>query len=297
MLFIARFAGTSSRRQVDERSRAVIAAILVIAVLAVAIGAGFYARTSQLSKFHLHAEYWVYSSKGEMPNQDRLMARLVGDNPYVQRGQNPIGAAEGLLFSDVRLKIALLIRSKNPNLFEWSKLPESIPDHHEFVKDVGSLNSIIRLQFGSSTKPKDKRHLQFLMHAADAAAELTEATWIFDKITGSLRTREELQEILRTNFDVTKPEFHVRIQESEDQTFRSFGLVKIGIPDFETHPVPSDQMSLVRDILEKYISLSWQRGEAFPDPIKAYDDEFILIQKRVSPSLVQMRIVRKQMMP
>ncbi len=272
-----------------------IVATLVLAFLAIAAGVAYYVRSSQRSKFYLHAEYWVYSDKGELPNQDRLMARLVGDNPYIQRGQNPIGAAEGLLFSDVRLKIALLIRSKNPNLFEWSKLPESIPDHHEFVKDVGRLNSIIRLQYGSPTKLKDKRHLQFLMHAADAAAELTEATWIFDKITGSLRTRAELQEILQSNFDVTKAEFHVRLQESEDQTFRSFGLVKIGIPDFETHPVPADQMSLVRDILEKYISLSWQRGEVFPDPIKAYDDEFILIQKRVSPSLVQMRIIRKQM--
>lgn len=279
----------------DLGDRPVIIATVLILLAALAISIGVYFRSSRLNRFHAHAEYWVYSTADSMPNQDRLMGRLVGENPYVQQGQNPISAGEGLLFSDVRLKIALVLRSKNPNLFQGNKLPESIPDQHEFVADVSRFHSIIRLQYGSPVKLKDKRHLQFLLHASDAAAELTGATWIFDKITGSLRTKEELEKILGENFDVTKLQFHVRLEETEDQTFRSFGLIKIGVPDFETHPIPRDQMSLVRTLLEKYIALSWERGETFPDPIKAYDDEFFLLQKRVSPTLTQMRIVRKQM--
>jgi hypothetical protein len=272
----------------------VIAAALILFLFLVVLVA-LYFRHARLTKFHAHAEYWVYTTIEELPNQDDMMKRLIGDNPYIQRGQNPIGPAEGLLFSDVRLKIALVLRSKNSNLFDPRSLPESIPDHHEFVADVGNFKSIIRLQYGSPVKLKDKRHLQFLLHASDALAEMSGATWIFDKITGSLRTQEELAEVLKANFNATKVELHVRLIETEEQTFRSFGLVKIGIPDFETHTVPPDQMQLVREVLDKYISLSWERGEAFPDPISAYDDEFILLQKRVSPTMTEMRIVRKQM--
>ena len=273
-----------------------IVGFLVIVVAILVIGSVRYLHHTRINSFHAHAEYWVYSVEKQMPNQDQMMMRLVGENPYIQKGQNPIGAAEGLLFSDVRLKIALLLRTKNPNLFEGSKLPESIIDHHDFVADVGRFNSIVRLQFGSPTKMKDKRHLQFLLHAADAIAEMCDANWIYDKITGTLRTREELSSLLRENFNVTKLEFHVRLEQSEDNTFRSFGLTKIGIPDFETHPVPTDQLLLVKEILEKYMNLSWERGETFPDPIVAYDDEFFLIQTRVSATLTQMRIVRKQLL-
>lgn len=272
-----------------------IAGVALGLLLFVVILVALYFRHAGRTKFHAHAEYWVYTTAEELPVQDDMMKRLIGDNPYIQRGQNPIGPAEGLLFSDVRLKIALALRVKNSNLFDPRSLPESIPDHHEFVADVGKFKSIIRLQYGSPVKLKDKRHLQFLLHASDAFAQMTDATWIFDKITGSLRTESELAEVLKENFNATKVELHVRLVEIEDQAFRSFGLVKIGIPDFETHTVPSDQMQLVREVLEKYISLSWERGEAFPDPISAYGDEFILIQKRVSPSLCEMRIVRKQM--
>jgi hypothetical protein len=143
---------------------------------------------------------------------------------------------------------------------------------------------------------KDKRHLQFLMHAADATAELSGSNWIFDKITGSLRTKQEQADILKGNFNVTKLDFHVRLDSNEDNTFSSYGLQKIGILDFDTHPVSTDQMQLVQEILEKYIALSWERGEAFPDPIKAYDDEFFILQKPSRNRRTMMRIVRKQML-
>lgn len=188
------------------------------------------------------------------------------------------------------------MRSKNPNLFQADKLPESIPDHHEFVNDINGFESFVKLQYASPTKLKDKRHLQFLLHACDAEAELCQAKWIYDKVTGELRTKDELADILAKNFSVTGHEFHVRLENTEDQTVRSYGLVKIGIPDFETQPVPHDQVSLVNDILEKYVALCWERGEMFPDPIRAYDDEFFLLQERESPLRTRMRIVRKQLL-
>lgn len=269
---------------------------LVAAILVIAATYGYF-RFTQKPKFFAHAEYWVYSKAVELPTTEKLMVRLVGENPYIQRGANPIGGAEGLVLSDIRLKIALVLQKKNPRLFEGRLLPESIADHHEFVNDVGTFKSIVRLQYISTTKLKDKRHLQFLMHAADAAAEINQANWILDKITGTLRTKEEQSEILKSSFNVTKLEFHVRLEAAEDNTFSSYGLSKAGIADFDTNPVSGDQKQLVREILEKYMALSWERGEAFPDPIKAYEDEFFIIQKPVRGGRMLMRIVRKQMLP
>lgn len=266
--------------------------------LVAAVFAGYaYFTFKGMPKYLAHAEYWVYSKSLELPSTEKLMVRLVGENPYVQQGANPVGGAEGLVLSDIRLKIALLLQKKNQKLFEGRLLPESIADHHEFVKDVGSFHSIVKLQYVSTTKLKDKRHLQFLMHAADAAAEITQSNWILDKTNGTLRTKEELAEILRKNFNVTKLEFHVRLVANEDNTFSTYGLAKAGIPDFDTHPVSSDQLQLVREILERYLALSWERGEAFLDPIKAYDDEFFLIQTPTRGARNLMRIVRKQLVP
>ena len=272
----------------------IIMVVALVLVAATIIGYQFFARKP---KFYAHAEYWVYSKASNLPTTEKLMIRLVGENPYIQQGANPVGGAEGLVLSDIRLKIALVLQQKNPRLFEGKLLPESITDHHEFVNDVGTFKSIVRLQYISTTKLKDKRHLQFLMHAADAAAEINDAHWILDKITGTLRSKEEQADILRQNFNVTKLEFHVRLEAGEDCTFSSYGLRKIGISDFDTHPVSTDQMQLVREILEKYMALSWERGEPFPDPIKAYEDEFYIIQTPPRKGRTLMRIVRKQMLP
>ena len=294
VLLVARHTRNSCGGEVDERSRALIYLIVVILI---AIAVGSYFLSKRPTPYLAHAEYWVYSKALEMPTTDKLMVRLVGDNPYIQQGQNPVGGAEGLVLSDVRLKIALLLRKKNPNLFEGRLLPETIADHQEFTNDIGTFHSIVKLQYVSTTKLKDKRHLQFLVHAADAVAEITDAKWIFDKITGSIRSKPEMEEILKKNFNVTKLEIHTRLDTNEDNTFSSFGLSKIGIADFDTHPVSGDQVQLVEEILRKYMALSWERGEAFPDPIKAYEDEFFIIQKSVRGGRTLMRIVRKQMIP
>ena len=294
MLFIARYTGDPGGGEVDERSWALIYVLIGLA-LGLLVGYVVYHRRQQ--PYLAHAEYWVYSKAVNLPTTEKLMVRLVGENPYIQQGANPVGGAEGLVLSDVRLKIALVLQKKNPQFFEGRLLPDTIADHHEFVNDVGTFKSIVRLQYVSTTKLKDKRHLQFLMHAADAAAEITDANWILDKITGTLRTKGELAEILRQNFNVTKLDFHVRLEESEDNTFSSYGLGKVGICDFDTHSVSADQKQLVREILIKYMTLSWERGEAFPDPIKAYDDEFFIIQTNPKRNRTVMRIVRKQMLP
>ena len=278
----------------DERSRTLIYLIISLVIGGGAVGFWFY---SKRSHYFAHAEYWVYSNNHEMPSTEKLMVRLVASNPYIQQGQNPIGGAEGLVLSDIRLKIALLLKTRNQNLFDGRRVPASIADQHDFIREIGSFQSIVKLQYISTTKLKDKRHLQFLMHAADATAEICESDWILDKVTGVLRTKSQQEEILAKSFNVTKLDIHARLEANMDNSFSSFGLIKAGIADFDTHPVSADQVQLVREILERYMTLSWERGEAFPDPIKAYDDEFFILQKPIKHNRTLMRIVRKQMIP
>src|SRR5437870_8476526 len=76
-------------------------------------------------KFLSSNEYWVYLPGDRMPDQTQVMARVIGDNPYKQRGKNPVSPREGLLLSDIRLHLALVLRSKNPHVFR----PDMFDEH------------------------------------------------------------------------------------------------------------------------------------------------------------------------
>src|SRR5471030_3227986 len=85
-------------------------------VLGLVIGYAILWRTHQTG-YLASAEYWVYLPEAEMPEQNLLLERIVGRNPYSKRGFTPIGTEEGLILSDVRLHIAHVLRSKNPHVF------------------------------------------------------------------------------------------------------------------------------------------------------------------------------------
>gem|GEM_PF-5880495 len=86
---------------------------LVLVVLALAtLGVLLWGRRSRRPKFFARAEYWVYVPGTKLPKQDELMTRMVAENPLHRLGKPPIGAREGLLFSDIRLHLAMAIRSK-----------------------------------------------------------------------------------------------------------------------------------------------------------------------------------------
>ena len=100
------YAGDSGGGAVDERSRALNPAGLLILATVVALGV-IFARYlgNRKGKYLAHVEYWVLSPDTKLPDLTETMAVVM---------QSPgIGPTEGLLFSDIRFKIGLILSSKN----------------------------------------------------------------------------------------------------------------------------------------------------------------------------------------
>jgi hypothetical protein len=240
------------------------------------------------------AEYWIYSWGNQLPDQKALMDRIIGANPHTQRGQNPIGPAEGLVFSDVRWKISVVLKQKNPSLFDISLAPDILQQSVGFAEQLLDCQSIIKLQYVSTTRLKDKRHLQFLIHVADAVAESTGTKWVYDKAGERLWKAEELSEALSKQLDATQIELHAYFIENGDHSFESRGLRKIGVREFTTNPVPHDQKLLAHDLLTQYMKRCWEIGDVYTDSIEEFGDHFIFNRQLRKDGRDQIRILRRQ---
>lgn len=234
-----------------------------------------------------HAEYWVYSKLPQIPDQTELMAQMVGSNPYIRRGQNPIGPAEGLMFSDVRFKLALVLRKKNPDFFS-----DSFLTHHD-LPDQTDAAAIIKLQYSSDIALKHVSHLQFLLHLADAVQRMQGTGLVFDAVQKLGYSGSELPAILASKLDVTGQELHVTLVENEDHSFESRGFSKIGVKEFRTPPVPFDHAQSVRELLKELIEAVWLHRRYDLDSVEKHGDHFIFDFKE-SASTMLIRIHRLQ---
>ncbi|MEY4882008.1 MAG: hypothetical protein RLZ87_1441, partial [Armatimonadota bacterium] len=118
-------------------------------------------------------EYWVYSTQDKLPDQNELMKAIVGANPYIKNGINPIGPSEGLVFSDVRFKIALVLKTKNQQFFSPATFEDELLERPELAEALQKSESIIKIQYSSNQPVKNFNYLQMLPHAVMAASNLT----------------------------------------------------------------------------------------------------------------------------
>ncbi len=133
--------------------------IILLAIFAMNVYVAIHRR--QKPRYFAMAEYWVYLPGDRMPLQDDIMTLMVASNPYGRGGRSPIGTAEGLVFSDIRLHIALVLRSKNPHIFRPDLFEEHIQPTKEILESLSAAQSLVKLRFASDIPLKDKRHLQF----------------------------------------------------------------------------------------------------------------------------------------
>lgn len=204
------------------------------------------------------AEYWVYLPEPKLPDQTLIMDRVVGNNPYQKGIRSPINAPEGLVLSDVRLGIGLVLRSKNPRLFRPDLDLAVEPTADQFDR-LASSQAIARLRFVSEVPLTDKRHLQFLLHAADAYAELGGTGIVMDLPGQRMWSREELQVALADSLDVTGFKHHVRLRWVDEADLRlvTSGLSKIGLPEIYSEPASVDQQTLVETLVREYAEACW----------------------------------------
>lgn len=244
------------------------------------------------------AEYWVFLPGEQMPTQDAVMTRMIAQNPYAVRGQSPVGTAEGLIFSDIRLHIALVLRSRNPHVFRPDIFDAHVDVSPETLAALSEANAFVKLRYLSEQPLKDRRHLQFLLHAADAYAALAEGTVIYDVVAQQLMTPAELSARLKENFDATGVDLHARTvwtPEIEGATAETRGLKKIGFPEVRAAELEGDVRVLVSEIMAAALAQIWSLPE-FPSSVEvaAYDDRFRLLMQPPKDRVADARILRIQ---
>ncbi len=214
-------------------------------------------------------------------------------NPFSTGEEPMITPREAIVFSDIRLHIALILRERNAHVFRPDLFDEHIQPSAEVLKGLGTSVALAKLRFLSTNKLTDDRHLQFMPYLAEAVAWLTNAEVVFDTISERLYTSNEFRASLESIERADTPEFHLRTGwERHDSNGLAFtrGLVKIGIPELETPLSSADHSVLLQAVLEKTALQLWEL-RAIPTEVKVncFDDEFhvMLYPKRKGPILAR----------
>ena len=248
------------------------------------------------TKFFAHAEYWVYLPGTQLPGQQEILKRLVGNNPYAKRGRSPIGTAEGQLLTDVRLHIGLVLRGKNPHVFR----PDLFDSHTNVTSDhlalLADSHSFAKLRFVSEKPMIDRRHLQFLTHASDAIADLGGGKLIFDQVLAKVLTKPELETLLSEKTDQTTADRHVDVVWESDAFgghAETRGMIKIGLPEIVSASIRLDERFLGTEVIREAAYVMWETGHV-PEPWKvhSFEDDFEIVPEGQRNGKLTVRIMR-----
>ncbi len=200
-------------------------------------------------------EYWVYTTSDLLPKQEAVMDRMISANPHNRPGRPCIGAREGMLFTDIRLHIALAKRAKNPLVFRPDLFESDLEPSKEVLQRLSDAQSLIKLRYMSEAVLKDTRHLQFMPHLADAMNDLAQGLLVYDVVCERLYTTDEFKALLDKNNNAERPDVHVRVVWHVDNDGLGFattkGLRKVGLPELKTDPVQGDQEVLVTGLVHR----------------------------------------------
>lgn len=227
-------------------------------------------------------EYWVYTRQENLPKQEAIMDRMISANPHNRPGRPSIGAREGLLFTDIRLHIALAKRARNPLVFRPDLFLEDAVPSKEALQLLSEAQSLIKVRYMSEAVLKDTRHLQFLPHLADTMTDLAEGLIVYDVVCEQLYTAHDFKALLEKNNNTERPDVHVRVLWHVDQADGAGyavtkGLRKVGLPELKTDPVQADQEVLVTGLLHRAAhSLIREPGTDQAFEFEEFGDTFIL---------------------
>ncbi len=281
-----------------KRSRTLTAFFLVVG-FAFGLLVGYLIVTRKhRPRFHAICEYWVYLPGTEMPGQSALLDRMIGSNPFAQAGRSPIGKTEGLVFSDVRLHTALILRSKNTNVFRPDLFESDVDLTASQLQALSRSQSIVKIRFLSDQVLPDKRHLQFCIHAAAAAADLGSGELVYDVTSERMMDLVDLQSELAEHFDATTADLHVRtVWSKSDVGGHAYtkGLPKIGSLELKTAEIAEDEKTLAMEVITAATHKIWREGKAAePFELDVFHDKFQLLLGVAKDGFVPVRIMRVQ---
>jgi hypothetical protein len=242
------------------------------------------------------AEYWVYLPAPDLPSQEELMTRMVARNPFGKGAASPIGHQEGLLFSDIRLRVSVALRAKNPHAFRPDVASAAETPTPEILAALAASHAFVKIRYVSDVPLIDDRHLQFLPHMAAAYADLGAATAVYDPIIERLWLPKDFASLLREDANARRPELHLRVHWSEESTHaiaQTHGLIKKGLPELKTAPVPLDQRILVTDVLWEAALRIWNDA-ALPEQleVESFGDRYQAVLEKPQNRSVLVKILR-----
>ncbi len=242
-------------------------------------------------------EYWVYVTGEQLPKTEALMDRMISSNPHNRPGRPCIGAREGMLFSDVRLHIAMAKRAKNPEAFRPDLFEDGVEPSAETLASFAECPSLVVVRFSSAVRLKDRRHLQFIPHMADAVADLAGGRAVYDRVSGNLWTAEQFTAALAANSNADRPDFHLRVRwERQDDGFVALtaGLRKTGRREAVTTLQSADHETLAVGLLLRAAQTLYRDLDAgWPLEFEEAGDGFVLEDAGRSGSRTQVRLLRR----
>lgn len=241
-------------------------------------------------------EYWLYLPKAKLPPQEAYMNRMMRVNPFQLGDQPPTGPAENLLFSDIRLGLALVLRQKNAHAFRPDLFDETIEPTAEALEALGKAEAFVKCSYVSDVRLKDDRHLQFMVYLVEAIAALTRAQVAFDPVTEELFMLDDLRSRLREDNNARRPDLHLRTtwrRSDPGGVAEVRGLSKIGLPEWETPPASADHRVLIEHVLDAAARQQWDDRELLETrTVRAFDDDFQLALKYKRKGPAEVRISR-----
>jgi hypothetical protein len=245
-------------------------------------------RRRTVQQFLAVTEYWVYLPGEKMPLQDEVMK-------LVLQGA-AIGPREGLVFSDIRLHISLVLRRKNPHIFRPDLFEEHIEPTPQILSDLSDAHALAKIRFLSEEPLGDDRHLQLLPYLAYAYAKLGNASVIYDVGAERLMSRDDLQAMLKADKNAARPDAHLRIvwvRNGANGRAETRGLVKKGLPELVTEEMEVDEQVLVTAVLDEAARTLWEKGVAGESlEVTSFDDVFKLLLSKPKDGRSNVKILR-----
>lgn len=245
----------------DHRGRTLMGVLVALCALGgAALGWWLVRGLPPRAKYLLHLEYWVYLPGDVLPPQDEIMTRVVET-----RG---IGSAEALLFSDVRLHIALVLRTKNGRFFRPDLLEPHVDATPEELQTLAESRSLVKVRYLSEDPVKDKRYLTLLPQVARAVAGIGRGRLAYDVIGERLLDIDALQD--------GDPGPNVRwVPEPTGGYVQTHGLRKRGLPEIRTAPIAADERWIVSEVVGQVARDAWDKGLLSDSATaEAFDDRF-----------------------
>lgn len=239
-------------------------------------------RASRSAKHITHAEYWVYLAAEELPSQEAMLKSMIAKG---------LGPSEGVLFSDIRLTIGLVLRSKNPHTFRPDLLATHLDVNREELSGLAASSAIARVRF-ISEEATDDRHLSFLPMLAISMAELSNSKLIYDVMAERLWSTDAFREASHQPGSA----FHLNVfwnPTPAGGTAETGGLRKIGLPELKSLECEADRRVLACEVMAQASEALWgERAEPETMLVTCFDDQFKLSLTPVKGGPTQVGIVR-----